>query len=546
MIKLKEALGVGRLQEAELITGQVGLSRPISGVTVMDIPEIADWLTGGELVLAGVLFQQYFSKNLVDSFLEKGVAGIVTKRKFINSIPPQLFAYCKAKEFPVLLAPADCNWGQIMNPITSYMAQKPYLIIEATQNFHYTMMQAMIEGISLSEMCTRMRDSMGMSFAIMDNDLHLIGFSGDFDWKEQTRNVTTDKIQYAEFSFRTFEEGQIYVYTYSNLLLRSIGKKIILYPVILNHVKYGYIAMAVDDDLDQMSSMDIVKIQQLGLFVALHSTMQNEISTATRRFNGLLMDQLLSGDRLTQQQAETLLAPLDKKIHRNYYAVQFIHDGLRDIDSYVQRNTLLGHFHTALEEKLELIGHILIFEKTDAQILLIPHPTPNLNGLLFELRSIFLETTGLTRVYVGVSDPVPLPEIKTALVQSERAAKYLQSSKKDLPYFHYHDLGVLKFFMDRKGELDEAFLRGIYDQYITPLVEHDAHYHTQLLETLELYLKNNCSKTETEKQLFIHKNTLRARLQSIGKLLNCDVDNVDDLFNIQIATKLKFYFEGSE
>jgi PucR family transcriptional regulator, purine catabolism regulatory protein len=66
--------------------------------------------------------------------------------------------------------------------------------------------------------------------------------------------------------------------------------------------------------------------------------------------------------------------------------------------------------------------------------------------------------------------------------------------------------------------------------YINPLEVHDETRHTELLNTLELYIKNNCSKTETEKQLFIHKNTLRARLATINKVLNCDVDSIEDLF----------------
>ncbi|MEG1189895.1 MAG: helix-turn-helix domain-containing protein, partial [Oscillospiraceae bacterium] len=61
----------------------------------------------------------------------------------------------------------------------------------------------------------------------------------------------------------------------------------------------------------------------------------------------------------------------------------------------------------------------------------------------------------------------------------------------------------------------------------------------------ELYISNNCSKTNTEKQLFIHKNTLRARLSTINKILGCDVDNMEDLFKIQLALKLRYFFDAN-
>ncbi len=543
MITVREAMNLGRLTEAELLAGSMGLDREIEGVTIMDIPDIADWLTGRELVIAGVLFEQCFSRELVDTLMQKEIAGVVTKKKFISSIPTELFEYCEQKGFPIILAPADCNWGQIMNPITSYMVRKPYLIIEESLKFHDVMMRATIDGVSLSEMCSRMYNSTGMSFAVFDNDLHIIGFSGDFDWKLYTRSITSGNIHYAGLSTKAFDESEVYFYTYSSMLLRSISLKLLMYPVTINHIKYGYVAIAVKESLVQLQQIDIVKIQQMGLFVALHSTKLNEISNATRRFNGLLMDQLLSESCLTQHQAETLLAPMEKKLHRSYYAVQLIHDELNTITSFVQRNNRIGQFHAMLEEKLERSNHILIFEKSDSQTLLIPYPATNLDALLYEIRSMFLEATGMIVLYMGISDPVPLTEIKTAFTQSEHAANYLRSTKSTKPFFYYHDLGVLKYFMDNKGMVDESFLKSSYTRYVTPLIEHDRQYNTQLLKTLECYINNNCSKTETEKQLFIHKNTLRARLDSIGKILGCNVDVVEDFFNIQMALKLKFFFE---
>ena len=543
MISLQEALTTGRLTEAIILTGTGGLNNSVSGVTIMDIPSIADWLTGGELVISGVLFKVCFSEEFVQSLVKKNVAGIVTKEKFTRGVQPQLLDYCDGINFPIILAPDDCNWGQIANPITEYIIRKPYLLIEESLKFHDVMMNAAIEGLSLSDVCSRMYESTGLSFAVFDNDLHIIGFSGEFDWKAYTRSMNSGNIQYGGLSFQTLDEKDVYMYSYANLLLRSVSKKLILYPVTLNHIKYGYIAIAVSVQTTKLNPIDIVKIQQMGLFVALFSTKQNEISNATRRFNGLLMDQLLSDQKFSQQQIETMLAPMEKKLHRMYYAVQLIHEELGTISSYVQRNNKIGRFHSTLDKQLDISHHILIFEKADAQILLVPSPVSDLDTLLFEIRNIFFETAGVGKLYIGISDPTPLTEIKTAFAQSQQAANYLRSSGSSKLYFFYRDLGVLRYFMDNKGNLDKQFLKSRYDKYILPLRSHDEKYNTQLLDTLELYVGNNCNKTQTEKALFIHKNTLRARLDAIGKLLDCNVDSVEDLLNLQIALKLRTLFE---
>lgn len=544
MFTIRESLSVGRLSEAKVIVGNSGLDREIKSVTIMDIPDIADWLTGGELVISGVLFQQCFSKVLVDALVQKSVAGVVTKEKFIRQVSPDLFEYCNVIGFPIILAPEDCNWDQIMNPIIKQIVRKPYLIIEEGEKFHNTLMRAMIEGVSLSEICSRIHRSTGMSLAITDNDFHLIGFSENFEWKECTRKLCAESMKYSDISYQTPDENNVFIYSYSNALLRSQKLKLLFYPVTLNHVKYGYVVLSTDENQREPQPSNTMRIQQLSLFVALHSAKQNEISNATRRFNGLLMDQLLQANNLTQERAEALLAPLDKKIHRQYYAVQFLYEELGNIDSFVQRNNLLGQFHALMESQIENSKHILIFEKSNSQILLIPYPTENFYTLLVKLRGLFLEATMLSRVFIGVSEPTPLINIKNAFTQAAHAANYLLSLKSDESFCMYAELGILKFFMDNDGKLDEDTLHKIYDAYITPLNEHDEAFHTELLNTLELYIKNNCSKTETEKQLFIHKNTLRARLATINKILNCDVDNVEDLFKIQLALKLRYFYDS--
>lgn len=546
LLTIRDALSIGQLAQSKVMAGESGLDREIKSVTIMDIPDIADWLSGGELVIAGVLFQQCFSKMLIEALRKKSVAGMVTKKKFTRQIPPELFEYCNEIGFPVILAPEDCNWGQIMNPIINQIVREPFLIIAEGEKFHNTLMRAMIEGVSLSEICTRICRSTGMNLAVMDIDFHLIGFSEDFDWKEHTRKVDANSVKYSGIRYQTLDESNVFVYSYEDAGLCALKRRLLFYPVTLNHVKYGYVVLLTGEGQFEPQAFHTMRIQQLSLFVALHVTKQNEISNATRRFNGLLMDQLLQDTDLTQERAEALLAPLGKKIHRRYYAVQFLYEELENLDSFVQRNNLLGKFHALVEEQIKNSDHILIFEKSNAQIFLIPYPTEDLFALLEKLRNLFLEATMLPHIYIGISDPTPLKNIKLAFTQSEHAANYLLSMKSDEPFCQYSDLGILKFLMDNEGKLDENILHEIYNTYVMPLRKHDETYHTELLNTLDLYIKNNCSKTETEKQLFIHKNTLRARLATINKTLHCNIDNVEDLFKIQLALKLRYFYDKEQ
>ena len=65
----------------------------------------------------------------------------------------------------------------------------------------------------------------------------------------------------------------------------------------------------------------------------------------------------------------------------------------------------------------------------------------------------------------------------------------------------------------------------------------------ELLNTIDIFLKNNLSITNTAKELYIHRNTLIYRLDKIKQLTNLDIRIFKDAFWMVIAktiyTKLK-------
>lgn len=543
MLQIKDIFQLENLHNLVFHAGLKGQEKIIQTVTIMDIPEIANWLSEGTLVIAGALFQQCFSKELIDSFLQKNAAGIVTKEKFLTTIPDSLFDYCNEIGFPILIAPTNYNWVQVMNPIISHMIRTPYLVIEENQRFHYSLMKSMIQGISLTEIFDELYESNQLTLAIADTDLHLIEFSGHFDWKEHTRRLTPYSLQYSGNSMDNLDNEKIFIYAYSTTLLSSIGMRILLFPIIFTGISYGYILLAVNTEVQKPEDSVIMKIQQLSLVIALYFSKQNDINTATRRFNSLLLEELLHAGQLTHSDAVHLLAPLEKKIHRSYYVLYLQSDSINTMDSFLLLHNRIGRFHSMVNSVFHNSKHILMFEKEKAQIVLLPYPYKTLEDDILKIRDLYIRTLKSPDVSIGVSLPTELSNLAKACNQAKLAASFLSASQKKLPYMEYQQLGMIRYFINHAGELDYTFLNEFLQKYITPLSEYDKEHHTELLRTLELYLSNNCSKTKTEQQLFIHKNTLRARLSTINKILQCNVDLLEDLFEIQLAFKLKHILE---
>ncbi|TLV15644.1 hypothetical protein FE839_14690 [Klebsiella indica] len=538
MFVIQDVLMIGSLNGIQIRAGASGFQRAVTTVTIMDIPEIADWLKGGEVVISGVLFEQCFSKEMVDTLLAKNVAGIITKEKFTLRISPDIFSWCDEVGFPIMLIPANYSWEEVMNPILNAIIRKPYHIIEESQKVHSLLMNAMIDGVSLPEMCCRFRSATGLSHAITDSDLYLIGASDDINWKNHTRELSINQLKPSALHMQTMDNTRIQTFCYWGKILSIPGKQLLFYPVILNHIKYGYIIILLDDNVVEIPADETVRIQQYGLFVALHVTKMSEISNATRRFNQLIMDRLLSEDKLSQHSIETMLAPTGKKIHRQYIVANLLYSNSDGIRSIELQNNRLNQFHDILKKQISNSDHIITFEKFNSQIVLIPWPNDALESLIADIRKLFILTTGYAKIYIGISEPVALKNIRMGFTQAQRTAQFLSSTASIVPYYKYQDLGVLRFFIDRQEYISGYFLKEMYETYIKPLLDYDKEHHSHLFDTLTTWINNDCSKTKTEKQLFIHKNTLIARFNTINKILNCNINKAEDLFNVQLAMKI--------
>jgi len=77
------------------------------------------------------------------------------------------------------------------------------------------------------------------------------------------------------------------------------------------------------------------------------------------------------------------------------------------------------------------------------------------------------------------------------------------------------------------------------------LKAYDYEKNTDLYKTLLVYLKNNKSIQHSAEELFIHRNTMRIRLQKIFELTDVNFNNVEEIFNIYLAYKVNEFVNKS-
>ena len=79
----------------------------------------------------------------------------------------------------------------------------------------------------------------------------------------------------------------------------------------------------------------------------------------------------------------------------------------------------------------------------------------------------------------------------------------------------YDKLGFYRLLMSFENQ---ELLESYCEEVIGGLIQYDEENHTELVETLKEYFLQNCNLQNTSEKMFIHRNTIKYRLQRIEQL----------------------------
>jgi purine catabolism regulator len=116
-----EALELSCMRQLRLRAGGQGLGNWITGVNIIEVPEVSRWLNGGEL-----LFTAFYAIRdslprqieLVGDLARKGVAALAVKPgKYLAAIPEEIIKAADSAGLPLLELPPDMPYMDVARPV---------------------------------------------------------------------------------------------------------------------------------------------------------------------------------------------------------------------------------------------------------------------------------------------------------------------------------------------------------------------------------------------------------------------------------------------
>ncbi len=522
---VKDMMSFPLFKDFEVIAGHKGLNRNVSTVSVMDAPDIYDWLKGGEfLMTTGYIMREepLQIKDLIIKINKSGAAALGIKlKRFIKELPKDVLDIANELNFPIIAVPINFSFVDVINPVLSEVVNSQARKLMYSQRIHESFTKLAIKGESIDK--------------IIDTLSNII------DKKVVYYDIYFDNIYTSKLDEKTIEE------------LKTEGLSEILnafsnYPIKIERETYGY--LIIYDEIGALGEYDTIAVEHASTILKLE--IQRKISNLqieTRYRDEFIQDLILNNVK-SLEEIHNRAKLYDWNFDEGNIVAIFDIDNLKvkylNIRNENHSRTLENTRENMLmfiRKKLKTHFNNAVYTSFSDSIIFIIKPTCKALDKFKELlkiasseikREIFNKFEFTVTVGIGSYKSSP-QDIHISYIEARKAIKIGRGIYVNNSTIFYEDLGIYKLF-DNLSNNDS--IKEFYSSYLGKLVEYDKENNTVFLDTLNYLVKNDWNLKTTSEEIFVHYNTMKYRFNKISEILNIDLKESENKLNIAVALKL--------
>lgn len=522
---LKRLLELEALSEAKVLCGKEFLDRPITQVVAT--------LFGGQR--AGTLcLLKASSISTLDPGSLKGTAGLIiiqqvssiktaaSKGSVKSQVLPELalelesvLKICQDAGTPLVVLPCLEDSMEIIEEIRSVYLNE---VKKANARLHAYFIRLVIEE-GLETFVETLSDQLARPCAVETSDFKLLAAHNMGPTPANQQKTLTEEL--GEVLNRELRELDELKELDSLLDPIRVGRRLVA-PIIFEGSVVGYFSVMLRPSDDEEFIGEYLRPATLAALVDFGNR-RREFATNTMSHRSLLKDLLLGHS----------LAGSDQERLEQYFGLD-ICDGslvfaLRLTPENLADNLTWNEDRQAMVEMEDVSVFVLPVERKD-EMKWQDYAQGLKDSLKQKIEGLNIQM-GVSRLAPTLLDlPDAYKEARQALITGD-----MMHGKEEF-MIEYGELGIKRilYLMFDHPELDRY-----YHEHLAPLEAYDAEWETELVETLKVYLEQGYNLNSAAKELFVHRHTMRYRLEQIAELLKVDIDSPEVLLNLQIAFQIR-------
>lgn len=543
-ITVKSLLQEGPLKTSEVVAGAQNLENTVKGVTIMEAPDIVDWLAGGELLLTSLYSTQGGKvnyKEFIQKLAAKGICALVIKvRRFVDYIPPEILQTAEEVGLPIIELEGSVRFVDVMYPVMEMLFNKQVVELKYYKEVQERFTSLALQCEGLDKIAATLAELVGNPVGVFDNHGKCL----------ETTDPSIDQFKEATTFYERellSEKANSYRHQAELSALSDDPVPQVVVPIrALGQIR-GH--LTVTEMNRPLLDMDFICLEQATTVVTLEMVKRFAVKEVEQKFSNDIIEHLISGEgevNNIRERASLLgwdinhpfivvlfnlkhldACLADKKIKQDKIAFQGIKGEIQSLISNVMkfrtRDFMLGHKGDSIIVLWPVSGSI---EKTMQEIKKAGQEIQN--QAKKRLKKVTLS--------IGIGDAATeIQEIPRSYKEAQDALLFGEMLEGENMISGFQELGVYRILckFGERNDLEEFIPRSL-----KKLSEHDQQNQGDLLKSLEVFLGCNGNASKAAKELFIHYKTLRYRLERIKEITGLDLEDNKNRLELELGLKI--------
>lgn len=524
------------MKEGIVLAGHRGLTRNVQFVNISDTPDVINFLAENHLLLTtGYAFKDDPEKfcEVIKQMHELNCSGLVIKiSRFFNELPREVKLLADDLAFPIIDLPTKHTLGEVSRHILNYLndaeTEQLYYALHVQKEFS----DMMIKGYSLTALIEQLGHFLSRPTLLLNHRGEKLAHSHDFRM-DSMKLVEQEIIEKVKEDLISAREGS--TFTIPSRAQQSIST----FPVQTKRQHPSMLVIIDSMTLPYPSSQ--MAIEQAGNVITFTIIKEQAIEENSRLLKNNFFDDLIE-NRIHSD--EEILS------RANYYGLNEKLNNICIICTVDQKGQNYEDLQLYEKKAGELYNSI--YDQLEDEI-----ANGNLDGILFTKEKYFVmilqyadgneadpnEVTefvnkcqeslqGDYSISFGVSNTVhSIRDITTAYNEACEAIM----SGYEMNKFGFINFYKMKELEDLLNTIPRKDLKALYENTLKSLAYTKTKENQELIKTIQVFLDSQCEISETSRRLYIHRNTVKYRIEKAEEILNCSFRDPAHSLRIRVA-----------
>ncbi|EIR3694623.1 PucR family transcriptional regulator ligand-binding domain-containing protein [Enterococcus faecalis] len=535
---LAEVLALPRFSDLQLLSSHSNLTQPLESVEITETPDVADFIPKNVMILTTAMIykdDQEKLKPFIDSLKQAECTALGIKvGRFLDEISPEIAAYASAVDLPLIKIPSTQPLGGLLHEIVGYLRDSKTEQMSVAFDIQKRFSTLLMQDVDATRFIAEFAKILNAPIILLSPWQQVIAHSNYFYGNQKSAEFFIKQLSKDHFQ-QLAQEKKIFRLQDE----RQENIQVAGFPIRVNDYFPYYLLVLSPEQIPYPISE--FAIDQAILVLTFMLFKNQKIAESFEHLKTDFLDRLLDTHQevLSKHQNWLELWKNYRLINSDYYQLAIVYGVTKpENETHIRYQQAEGQliFQWLKEQLPEILPDVALFKlKNQNKSILIFQSKKNDHLMILQnLAERLQQALPITIRFALGNAYENLEDLPNSYIEASSTLEASLHAQKPATVQLFHPKGLAGLFEKIGTEDVEYFCQ----QQLKELAYPTEPTLQELRKTLKVFLDFNCEITKTANALYLHRNTIKYRMNQCEKLLGTSIQEPETSLLLRVALEL--------